>query len=239
MSTLILESREDVGRALCALIAEHIREHPLSRLALSSGQSPLLTYSLLQERVDAGSLDFSKAALFMLDEYCGLAPDDLMSYRSYFREHLIPLRFGAVHELNPEMESACSSYQALLDEAPLDLVVLGLGRNGHVAFNEPGSLPSDGVRRVRLDAMTRADAASSFGDLAYVPEYALTLGLADILKARNVVVLACGAQKREALAHLLNGPEGGEALWPVACLRYHPCLTVLCDPDAKGSSTQA
>src|SRR5207245_7259229 len=118
-------------------------------------------------------------------------------------------------------------YEALLDAAPIDLAVLGLGRDGHVAFDEPGSPIGAGVRRVRLHPTTRADAAGDFGGLERVPEEALTVGLGTLLAARELVMLASGASKAQALRAMLEEEQGPRC--PASLLRGHPRLTVISD----------
>ena len=118
----------------------------------------------------------------------------------------------------------------MLDTAPVDLAVLGLGRDAHVAFNEPGSGPGDDVRRVALDPSTIAAAAADFGGADRVPREALTVGLRTLLAARELLLIVTGADKAEALHAALEGPIGPDA--PASLLRGHPCLTVLCDRAA-------
>lgn len=240
---LFLEKEEDVSWVACELITNRLRARPQSRVALASGRTPLGTYELLTRRVHCGCLSFSSASLFMLDEFCGLPASDPRSFRSYFQRHLNPLGFASLQELNGSVHDTaaeCARYQDLLDEAPLDLVLLGLGRNGHIAFNEPGSTPSDGVRRVELDRMTRYDTQEAFGGIDKVPTHALTLGPRDLLRAREILIIACGESKREAIRELLTGSSGRlgglrerVSGSPAALLKEHKRLTILCDRAAR------
>jgi glucosamine-6-phosphate deaminase len=150
------------------LVANRLRAHPRLRVILPTGHTPLGMYAALRGHAADGSLPDLQATLFQLDEYLGLGPDDERSYSAYLRRELAGVRFGAVAGLDgsaSDPDAECARHQARLDERPIDLVVLGLGRDGHVAFDEPGSPVDAGVRIVNLHAATRADAASDFGSL--------------------------------------------------------------------------
>jgi glucosamine-6-phosphate deaminase len=190
-------------------------------------------YEALRGHAADGSLPVEEATLFQLDEYLGLDPADERSYRAYLRRELRGVSFGTFHGLDgaaadPEAEAA--RHQARLDSAPVDLVVLGLGRDGHVAFDEPGSAFGSGVRRVRLHPSTREDAAAGFGGLAHVPHEALTVGLRTLLAARELIMLVSGEAKAPALQAMLEGAADPET--PASLLRDHPRLTVICDAAA-------
>jgi|GEM_PF-2582070 len=190
-------------------------------------------YAALRAHAADGSLPARDATLFQLDEYLGLAPADERSYCAYLRRELRGVGFGTFHGLdgaagNPAAE--CARHQALLDEAPVDLVVLGLGRDGHVAFDEPGSPIDAGVHRVRLHETTRIDAAADFGGLEHVPEQGLTVGLRTLLEARELLMLVSGEAKAAALRAMLELERSD--LCPASLLRDHPRLTVVCDRRA-------
>jgi len=190
-------------------------------------------YAALRAHDANGALPTGKASLFQLDEYLGLGPGDDRSYAAYLRRELRGANFGAVHNLDgsaPDPAAECARHQALLDEAPLDLVVLGLGRDGHVAFDEPGSDVARQVRRVALHATTRADAAHDFGSESEVPGEALTVGLGTLIAARELIMLVTGPHKAQALAAMLTGPRGTD--FPASLLVAHPRLTVICDREA-------
>jgi glucosamine-6-phosphate deaminase len=163
------------------IVANRLRARPRLRLNLPTGHTPLGMYAALRAHATDGSLPTAQAELFQLDEYRGLAPDDPRSYGAYLRRELAGIEFAAVHGIDGAAADAaaeCARHQALLDEAPLDLVVLGLGRDGHVAFDEPGAPPGAGMRVVALHATTRADAAADFGGVEAVPTEAFTVGCA-------------------------------------------------------------
>ncbi|HEU0024816.1 MAG TPA: 6-phosphogluconolactonase [Thermoleophilaceae bacterium] len=218
------------------LVSNRLRARPRLRLILPTGHTPLGLYAVLRAHAGDGSLLTGEARLFQLDEYLGLGGGDERSYRAYLARELRGIRFRAVHEIDgaaPDPDSECARHQALLDEAPIDLAVLGLGRDGHVAFDEPGSSLMAGVRRVRLHDATRADAAADFDGVEHVPREALTVGLRTLVEARELLMLASGPAKAAALRAMLEGERGPAC--PASLLRDHPRLTVICDSAAAGS----
>jgi glucosamine-6-phosphate deaminase len=155
---LVLDHHLRVALLGGELVANRLRARPRLRLILPTGHTPLGVYAALRGHAADGSLPVHQATLFQLDEYLGLGPGDERSYAAYLRRELGGVGFGTFHGLNgsaADPDAECARHQALLDEAPIDLVVLGLGRDGHVAFDEPGSPVDAGARRVRLHAPTR------------------------------------------------------------------------------------
>jgi glucosamine-6-phosphate deaminase len=230
---LVLRDARWVGLLAAELVANRLRARPRLRLILPTGHTPLPMYAALRAQAAAGALPARDATLFQLDEYLGLGPGNEGSYAAYLRRELRGVRLGAVHELDgsaPDPVAECARHQALLGDAPLDLVVLGLGRDGHVAFDEPGSDMATKVRRVALHPTTRADAAPDFGGEREVPHEALTVGLGTLIAARELIVLVTGPHKAPALAAMLAGPRGPG--FPASLLTDHPRLTVICDRDA-------
>jgi glucosamine-6-phosphate deaminase len=220
------------------LVANRLRARPHLRLILPTGHTPLGMYAVLRAHAADRSLRTEQATLFQLDEYLGLGPADERSYRAYLARELDGVRFGTVHGIDgaaPDPEAECARHQALLDRAPIDLAVLGLGRDGHVAFDEPGSGVAEAMRRVRLHETTRADAAADFGGLEHVPREALTVGLPTLLAARELLVLVSGAAKAAALREMLEGEQGPAC--PASLLRDHARITVVCDQAAAGALT--
>jgi glucosamine-6-phosphate deaminase len=220
------------------IVANRLRARPRLRLILPTGHTPLGMYAALRAHATDGSLPTAQAELFQLDEYRGLAPDDPRSYGAYLRRELAGIEFAAVHGIDGAAADAaaeCARHQALLDEAPLDLVVLGLGRDGHVAFDEPGAPPGAGMRVVALHATTRADAAADFGGVEAVPTEAFTVGLRTILAARELLMLVTGEAKARALRAMLEGAVSPSC--PASLLRDHPRLTVVCDTEAASLLT--
>jgi glucosamine-6-phosphate deaminase len=215
------------------LVANRVRARPALRLILPTGHTPLGMYEALRAHAADGSLPSGDATLLQLDEYLGLRPEDPRSYAAYLRRELAGVPLGTVHTLDgapSDVAAQCRRHQRLLDEAPIDLVVLGLGRDGHVAFDEPGSPADAGMRRVALHETTRADAAGEFGGLESVPREALTVGLRTLIGARELLLLVSGAAKAEALCSMLEGDPRPEC--PASLIRDHPRLTIVCDRES-------
>jgi glucosamine-6-phosphate deaminase len=235
---LVVTDPMDVARLGGELVANRLRARPALRMILPTGHTPLGMYSVLRAHAADGSLNAGRAALFQLDEYAGLGPEDARSYGAYLRRELAGVDLGAFHGLDgaaPDPDAECARHQALLDDAPIDLVVLGIGRDGHVAFDEPGSPIGAGTRVVSLHPATRQDAAPDFGGLEGVPRSALTVGLRTLMQARELLLLASGDVKAAALRAMLEGPK--DPACPASLIRDHPRLTVVADRAAASHLT--
>ena len=234
---LVLDDPARVGVLAAQLVANRLRARPGVRLALPTGRTPEGMYAALRALAARGALPAADAVAFQLDEYAGLGPDDPRSFAATLEREAGGLGFGAFHRLDGSADPAaeCRRHQALLDEAPLDLAVLGLGRDGHVAFDEPGTPPEAPMREVRLTERTRADAADAFGGIELVPERAITTGLRTLLAARRLLLLVTGEAKADALRAAFEGPLTTEV--PVSLLRGHPRLSVICDRAAASRLT--
>jgi len=235
MPTEIVGTEGELAQRAAEIVCGLVREEPGVALGLASGKTPLGLYAELARRVRARETDLSGITAFAVDELHGLSRQHPATNASYFREHLtrqVPLR--AFHLMDSEAKPAeeeCARLLRLIEQAGgLALVVLGIGKNGHLGFNEPGSPLDSRCRRVCLDRPTRETYAPLFGSLDGVPAFGLTLGLADLLGARAVLLLATGADKAEMVAQALEGPVA-EAV-PASALQRHPRLTVLLDREA-------
>ncbi len=214
MDLRIFDTPEDAAAALARRIAGALRERPATVLALPTGRTPIGTYAELRRLHAAGEVDFSQASSFNLDEFAGVAPADPGSFRTFMEHHL----FGAVN-LSPEriffldgtaadLDRECERYESRIHEAGgIDLQLLGIGANGHIGFNEPGEELVGRTHRVMLAESTRRDNAALFGgDPARVPREALSMGMATILKARAIILLATGERKAQCVERTVRGP---------------------------------
>lgn len=233
----IVPDHESASARVAGFIVEQIRRKPASVLGLATGGTPERTYELLVEKVDAGHLSFSQATTFNLDEYVGLRPDHPQSYHAYMRSRL----FGATdfdaertHLPNGtanDLPDAGRQYEALIAEAGgIDLQLLGLGANGHIGFNEPGATEDSRTRVVDLTEETIAANARFFDSPEDVPRRALTMGIATILEAREIVLIATGESKAEAVERALCGPVTPQM--PASFLQRHPSVMFALDEAA-------
>jgi glucosamine-6-phosphate deaminase len=214
-------------------------------LGLATGATPRQVYARLVELYQAGELSLAGAVTYNLDEYYPISPCDPQSYRAYMHEHLfrhVDLPPNCAHLLDGTVpESAVADHTAMFDRwiaaaGGLDIQLLGIGRNGHIGFNEPSDLPVEEAlalptRLVELHPVTRADAARDFGGLEHVIPRALTMGVAPIVAARSILVLALGAGKAEIVARALLGPM--TAAVPASLLQAVPAkVTWMLDEEA-------
>ena len=213
-------------------------------LGLLSGASPLAVYEALVRRHHETGLSFAQARGFLLDEYVGLPPNAPESNLAVINQQFVSrvdFAPGAVQAPDGRAEdlaAACTDYERAITEAGgIDLQLLGIGIDGHVAFNEPGSSLASRTRVKALTEQTRRDDSRFLDeyDIDSVPRYMITQGLGTIMEARHIVLLAFGQGKAEAVQHLVEGPVS--ALWPGSVLQYHPHLSVLID-DAAASRLQ-
>ena len=234
-----LETPEEVASRAADRVQAVLAAEPEAAVVLPAGATPLPLYAELVRRARAGTLDLSRAHLFQLDELAGVGPADPRGFHALLRARLldlVPRLPGRDHLLDgaaadPGREIVRHARE-LAEQGGARLAVLGLGRNGHVAFNEPGSTRADGARVVELAPPTRAALAGAFG--AGAPRRGLTLGLAELLAARELLLLVTGSAKAASLAALLATAEGAaeHSLPPAALLREHPRLSVIADREA-------
>lgn len=236
MSAHTFVVRFDDAEAVAAMAAElvlnRLAARPL-RILLPTGHTPLPLYAALRRHARAGRVPPGRGRVLQPDEYCGLPVGDRLSYRAYLERELDGTGFVLADRFDPgapDLEAEAARYQAVLDEAEIDLGILGIGPDGHVAFNEPGSMPTSIARLVRLADSTRRAAAGDFGSLERVPTQALTVGIRTLLEARELLLLVTGEVKAEILREALTGPPRSSV--PASLLRLHPRLKVLCDRSA-------
>jgi glucosamine-6-phosphate deaminase len=214
------------------MIMEQIQEKPESVLGLATGSTPIGIYDIIAKAVAEGELDVSKLTTFNLDEYVNLPVTDPNSYLYFMKENLfdrIGLSAEAYNIPNgnaADIEAECVRYEEAIKAAGgIDLQLLGLGLNGHIAFNEPGT-PLDAVtHQVELTESTRVANSRFFASMDEVPTHAVTMGLKTICEARSIVLMACGEAKYDILQAAMNGPVTDEV--PASILQQHPDLTVI------------
>ena len=244
MRLIVLKDYQEVSDWAAMHVARRIHEHASSRqnrdfvLGLPTGSSPIGMYRRLVELHKAGSLSFAGVTTFNMDEYVGLPADHPCSYQTFMNEQLFslvdidPAKAHLPKGTAPDLAAECARYEAAMEAAGgVDLFVGGVGSDGHIAFNMPGSSLASRTRVKTLTAATRQANARFFGgDSQAVPATALTVGVGTIMDAREVLIIASGQNKARALRHAVE--EGVNHLWPLSCLQLHPSTILVCDEDA-------
>ena len=239
MEVIIGEDAKDIGVVAADAITALVDRKPAAVLGLATGSSPLPIYDELAARCDAGLLSFRQSRGFTLDEYVGLPFDHPQRYRNVIdtafvdRVDFAPDAVAGPDGQAADIPAACAAYEdAIRAAGGVDLQILGIGTDGHIGFNEPGSSLASRTRIKTLTRQTRVDNARFFGDdVESVPTHCLTQGLATIMEARHVILVATGRGKAEAVHHLVEGPVS--AMWPASILQHHPHVTVLLDGAAS------
>ncbi|MFC6235826.1 glucosamine-6-phosphate deaminase, partial [Leucobacter soli] len=241
MEVLIVETPDEVARASAARIAQAIRRRREPggsvTIGVATGSSPLGTYRELAALVRAGELDFGGIDAFALDEYVGLAADHPESYHEVIRRvvteplGLDPARVRIPDGLADDLDAGCAAYEAAIEAAGgIDIQLLGIGGNGHIGFNEPGSPLASRTRVTVLAPATRADNARFFGTVEQVPTRSVTQGVGTILDAEELLLVAQGASKARAVAQMIEGPVSSRC--PASALQLHPRAVVVIDRAA-------
>lgn len=238
-------SSTQASRALARRVAADLRVKPSLVLGLPTGRTPVPFYAELARLHAEGAADFRRAVTFNLDEFVGLSGDDPRSYRAFMQRHLFghvnvqPRRIHFLNGLAQDAAAECRRYERQIARAGgLDLLILGLGVNGHIGFNEPGATLVAHTHRTVLTRATRRANAGLFGDrLRDVPGHALSMGMATILRARCIVLLATGRNKATAVRRLVE--ERITTRVPASLLQLHPSVEVWVDQSAGAKLSDA
>lgn len=219
------------------LISSLLHTNPRAKLGLATGSTPVGLYAKLIEMNRQGLVSFAQTTTYNLDEYVGLPENHPESYRTFMNEKFfnhVDIQIERTHVPNgnaADAEAECLNYDKMLEEfGPVDLQLLGLGHNGHIGFNEPGEALSGDTHVVELQEKTRTANARFFPTLDDVPTHAITMGVATILKARQILLLVRGEDKAEIVHRALKGPITTQC--PASLLQCHPNVVVLLDQGA-------
>lgn len=236
MHLIIVQNPEEISQLVSKTISSLVVKKPNAVLGLATGSSPIGTYNLLIKDYQNNKTDWSKVVTFNLDEYVGLDAHDPTSYHYFMNHHLfnhininkenihIPSGIGNITE-------NIKNYENLLENfGPVDLQLLGIGENGHIGFNEPGSTMDSKTRVVNLTASTITANKHFFDHESQVPTQAITMGIATILKANTIVLIASGSKKAPAIKALIHGKV--DAQWPCSYLQNHENVIIIIDQEA-------
>ena len=237
MEIIIQPTSDDASLIAARHVARIVRDKPAGVLGLATGSTPLGTYRELVRMHREQGLDFSSVTTFNLDEYVGLPPEHPASYHAFMWEHFFsqvnvrPERVHIPDGLASHIPAFCRSYEEAIRAAGgIDLQVLGIGSDGHIGFNEPSSSLASRTRIKTLTAETRRDNAEAFGSADKVPFHVITMGVGTIMDARQVIILAFGDKKADAIAGAVEGPI--TAMNPASILQMHPVATCIIDEAA-------
>jgi len=236
MKIIILQDEAAIGKAAGDMFCALVQKIPKAVIGLATGATPLPCYGRMAERCKLGDVSFKNVTTFNLDEYCNLPEEHPNSYRSYMRMELfdkIDIDQKNTHFLdgNTNDETAeCQRFDAMIEQSGgIDLQLLGIGRNGHIGFNEPGKAFTEGSFKVELTTSTIAANSVYFTD-APMPRYAMTMGVGSIMRAKEIVLIATGATKAEAVKAMLEGEIDPRC--PASILQQHKNVTIYLDPPA-------
>lgn len=236
MRIIQCSSRDEAVGVVASMVAERISAHPSSVIGLATGRTMIPVYESFAKTAHESQLDLSSTFFFMLDEYYGLPDGHPSSFKFFIKKHVIePLNLSEKQFAFPpvQIEDGGLHYEQSIKEAGgVDLQLLGIGTNGHVGFNEPGSSPDSRTRKVALTTETIEANRDQFVD-ELIPQNALSMGLKTILEAKSLVMLATGKSKSHVIKHLLNHHDDPDC--PATFLKHHPHFTLVLDPEAASN----
>lgn len=236
MKIIIVENYDEMSDQGAELIAQVIQSDPCATLGLATGSTPIGLYQRLIKKNERGEISFKDVKTVNLDEYVGLNGENEQSYRYFMNVQLfnhVNIDKNNTHVpcgVADDMEKECERYTALLQENPQDIQLLGLGSDGHIGFNEPGSPFEGHTHVVELEESTIRDNARLFARIEDVPRRAITMGIADVMQAKSILLLANGANKAAAVKAMIQGEVDENC--PASILQRHHNVTVIIDKEA-------
>src|SRR5256885_5236994 len=242
MEVVVLPTYEEMSRAAAAIVADVINTKPNAVLGMATGSTPLGLYQELVRMHERGELDFSRVMTFNLDEYVGLPSNHPQSYGYFMEENFFrhvnvqPQNINIPSGTTSNYPAFCDWYERrIVESGGIDVQILGIGSDGHIAFNEPTSSLSSRTRLKTLSMQTIGDNARFFERREDVPVYAITMGVGTILEARQLLLVASGKSKASAIAQAVEGPV--TSMVTASALQLHGDATVIVDEDAASALT--
>ncbi len=236
MRFAIVKSAAELGERAFYEIKRVLDAKPDAVIGFATGRTPLPLYEKMAEDHRKNGTSYKRVTAINLDEYVGIEAKNKNSFARFMRDNLFskididPANTNIPNGMAEDLEAECARYAAFVKEHPADIQILGIGGNGHIAFNEPYTKYDTVTHIATLTSRTRSDNAEGFGNPALVPGYALTMGIAEILSAKKILMLASGEGKAEAIYNMLQGRD--DTSCPAAALRKHPDVTVVLDEAA-------
>lgn len=236
MNIIICKSVHDVALQGYEVFKNQLISKPHSVLGLATGSSPILLYEELIKGVKRQEVSFKEVRTFNLDEYVGMDGQHSQSYASFMRHHLfnqIDIDNNNTHIPNGiaiDLNAECELYNTTLELHHIDMQLLGIGSNGHIGFNEPYTSFDSVTHVVKLKESTRSDNVVFFNSIEEVPTHAISMGIANIMKAKKIVLIAIGKKKAQALYNMIHGPIHESC--PGSILQTHPDVTIILDEEA-------
>ena len=244
MKVIIQSDPKSVSDLAAETVAARVRAKPASVLGLATGSTPRGMYRRLIEMHRLEGLDFSQVTTFNPDEFVGVAADHPATGRAYMEQevfgalNLVPGRCHTPDGIARDVDAMMTAYARAIDMAGgIDLQIIGVGGDGHIAANDPGSSLASRMRKVVITLNKRGYLADAFGGADKMPRFAVTLGLADFLDSKHAMVLAFGAAKAQVVSQMVEGPV--TAMVPASVLQMHPCVEVIVDEAAAAGLQNA
>ncbi len=237
MNVIVVKDYEEMSRKAAEILLDVVKNNESPVLGLATGSSPIGIYREMVKDHEENGTDYSKVITYNLDEYAGLPITHKESYYAFMHRHLfdpVGIREENTHLPNglaKDLEAGCKEYEEMLKNVTVDVQLLGIGGNGHIGFNEPGTPFESETHVVKLTAKTIADNSRFFVPLGEeTPAQAVSMGLASIMRSKKIVLVASGENKADAVCRMVNDPVNADC--PATILRNHPDVTVIVDAEA-------
>ena len=236
MKVIVVKDYQAMSDLGAEIIANTIKANPSCTLGLATGSSPIGTYQNLVKAYENKEISFKDVKTYNLDEYCGISRSIPQCYYYFMNDNIfnhVDICEENVHipaVSNENLDEDCKKYNDMLHEANIDLQLLGIGGNGHIGFNEPGTPFTQETFIVELTEKTRQDNKRSFQSIDEVPTHAITMGIQNIMQAKKILMLISGISKADTVVKLLSGDISPD--FPASVLQNHPDVTIIIDQDA-------
>ncbi|HZJ77595.1 MAG TPA: glucosamine-6-phosphate deaminase [Clostridia bacterium] len=241
MNILIYENAEKIGESVSKTLCDFVNEKPNAVLGFATGMTPLPTYNYIASEYSKGNVSFKDITTFNLDEYCDLPKDHKNSFYSFMVDNLFSkidvkpenINFLDGNTSDPQKESERFA-KVIKDAGGIDIQLLGIGRNGHIGFNEPADEFTNEAFKVKLTEST-IEANSIYFDDIKMPHYAMTMGIGSIVRSKKIILIATGESKAQAVKDMIEGKF--TAQMPASVLQFHPDATIFLDKEAASLLT--